>query len=176
MRGREGKRARALTLRARSGAVDCTNLDGAGKKANFEPRMPMLQPLQCGGTGPLAMAEGPELSLRRHHEEGDSYRAELWRGKNLRVIACRNHIQWIIQKKGGSRDGRTRWRSIAFCATRRGLQRFLPQSDAAEVAALLDWVSQQPPHFSTQSTHVRGARTRSGLTGRDIPCSRLAGG
>jgi hypothetical protein len=45
-----------------------------------------------------------------------------------RIIECPHGLQWIVQHRSGERYGRARWRSMAFCATKRGLRRYVPES------------------------------------------------
>ena len=82
-----------------------------------------------------------------HHEEADAYPAVIWTGVHIRIVACRHGIQWIVQNKGGSRRGSTRWRSMWHCATRRGVERFLPRVQAVDEAAFNSWLAEQPIHF-----------------------------
>ena len=52
-------------------------------------------------------------------ERDDNYRAVITRlNDRWRVIVCRDHIQWILQKREASR-----WRNRSFCMTRAALLR-----------------------------------------------------
>ena len=42
-----------------------------------------------------------------------------------RLIECRDRIQWILQKRGGSNNGKPRWRSKKWCRSKVGLMRSL---------------------------------------------------
>lgn len=42
-----------------------------------------------------------------------------------RLIECRDRIQWILQKRGGSNNGKPRWRSRKWCRSKVGLMRSL---------------------------------------------------
>jgi hypothetical protein len=55
-------------------------------------------------------------------EESDNYKdvvAVLT--PKLRVIRCRDGIQWIVQRQNNKRGGLPIWSSFAFCATRESL-------------------------------------------------------
>lgn len=87
-------------------------------------------------------------------EEADAYPAVVWRGVDLRVIVSRNDRQWIVQRAGGSRHGSRRWRGFWHSATRKGLERFLPRSSAANAPSLAAWIAQQPTHLPRKTDHV----------------------
>lgn len=57
-------------------------------------------------------------------EEADDYRAIIARlNPNWRVIGCRDAIQWILQRRAGTRHGQPRWDGRCYCRTRQGLLR-----------------------------------------------------
>ncbi|MCV0394121.1 MAG: hypothetical protein K5872_22855 [Rhizobiaceae bacterium] len=43
----------------------------------------------------------------------------------MRIIECRDGIQWIVQRRGGWRHGRERWDDIKYFRSRAGLLGFL---------------------------------------------------
>ncbi|WP_340107564.1 hypothetical protein [Pikeienuella sp. HZG-20] len=56
------------------------------------------------------------------NERDDHYRGLLLRlNARWRIICAATDDQWIIQRYGGRRDGRPRWESLSFAATRSGL-------------------------------------------------------
>lgn len=40
---------------------------------------------------------------------------------NLRIVVCRDGIQWLLQTSDGERGGTKRWKSVSFAATKPGL-------------------------------------------------------
>lgn len=90
---------------------------------------------------------GPATKLNRQ-EKSDGYDKVVFHVDELwRVIVCKNGIQWILQKRKGSHDGRTAWRGIGFARSRDGLRRAIrlkigdisPEVEA-HLAQLPDWV------------------------------------
>lgn len=64
-----------------------------------------------------------EEKSRRHHETADEYQAVLAHLKPCwRVICCRDHLQWVIQRRKNS-GGEWPWRAQAYCRTRKALLR-----------------------------------------------------
>lgn len=65
-----------------------------------------------------------DCDLRSHRERGDNY---IWLvvqlSPNWRVIQCKDHLQWIIQRRDGQRSGRARWTGRHYCLTREALLR-----------------------------------------------------
>ena len=71
------------------------------------------------------------VATPNHRETASDYSAVVTvLNTNWRVIRCRDDIQWILQRRDGSRAGRGRWTGssyhtdrealIAFCRTRAG--------------------------------------------------------
>ena len=61
-------------------------------------------------------------------EENDNYKdvvAVLT--PKLRVIRCRDGLQWIVQRQNNKRGGLPIWSSFAFCGTKEGLLMRLPK-------------------------------------------------
>lgn len=55
-------------------------------------------------------------------EEWDSYPHVIARlNSQWRVIACRDDLQWILQARRGTQDGRPRWRNRYSFRTRQGV-------------------------------------------------------
>ncbi|NDR58658.1 hypothetical protein [Aliiruegeria sabulilitoris] len=72
-----------------------------------------------------------------HREEADGYRGEVFRHGNFRVAECRDGIQWLLQRRSGTRTvGGARWRTLAYCVTREALTR-LYQAHSGAVAPKL---------------------------------------
>ncbi|BCG94170.1 hypothetical protein MesoLj131a_30340 [Mesorhizobium sp. 131-2-1] len=74
-------------------------------------------------------------------EEADNYsrvvlRWDFSEARAIRIIKCRNQIQWIIQNRSGRRGGHPSWRPQFYCRTRQALERLLPGM-AEEIAAAL---------------------------------------
>lgn len=93
-------------------------------------------------------------------EEAENYRAVVCHlTPALRVIVCVNGIQWIVQRRRGAV-----WRSIAFCATRRGLERV-----CAALGAPLEPLRSFPEHIRAVAPESlkAGFRCEIGETPRD---------
>jgi hypothetical protein len=57
-----------------------------------------------------------------NREESDNYKDVVAiLTPKLRVIRCRDGIQWIVQRQNNKRGGLPIWTSFAYCATRQGL-------------------------------------------------------
>ncbi|MBN7759991.1 hypothetical protein JYP52_02495 [Nitratireductor aquibiodomus] len=74
-----------------------------------------------------------------HKESDDSYHAVVAQlHPGWRVIACRDGIQWILQRLKGR--GASAWRGICFCRTRDALMRCIRERDidvSAEAVAII---------------------------------------
>ena len=57
-----------------------------------------------------------------NRERDDNYHAVIYSNGNWRVIASRCNIQWIIQRRVKTVDGR-RWDGKSYCTTRKALIR-----------------------------------------------------
>lgn len=77
-----------------------------------------------------ASSPAPSTNMRHavqpagsHRESASDYsRIVTMIGNNARVIVCRDGLQWILQK-GKTSGPETRWRSLAYCRTRKALLR-----------------------------------------------------
>ncbi|MBF9060753.1 hypothetical protein HKCCSP123_16350 [Rhodobacterales bacterium HKCCSP123] len=59
-----------------------------------------------------------------HHETADDYdRVVAVLSDRIRVIACKDGIQWIIQRCDAQRSGQQRWRGVSYCTERASLLR-----------------------------------------------------
>jgi hypothetical protein len=59
-----------------------------------------------------------------HRESDDAYHAVVARlNGSWRVIACKDGIQWILQRRRGERRGGARFDSRSYCRTREALIR-----------------------------------------------------
>ena len=88
------------------------------------------------GLVPARLVDPRDWGNRR--EESDGYSGEIAQHGKHRVILCRDGIQWIIQRKGGSRRGSVRWRSLSYCTTKKALLRLWAtvEPDAAALQTL----------------------------------------
>ena len=82
----------------------------------------MTKPFQAPRPRPMAPAAAEQMPT--HRESDDTYRwvvAVL--AEDLRVILCRNALQYIPQRRyaGGLRG--VEWRSICYCASKKSLIR-----------------------------------------------------
>lgn len=59
---------------------------------------------------------------------------------HLRVIRCKDDLQWILQKRDGTRSGLPRWTGVSYFVTRAALIRAC-QSRCADTDELIDALS-----------------------------------
>ena len=83
----------------------------------------------------------PVTITASHRESADNYRGEIFRVATWRVVTCRDHIQWILQRhtRAGRPDG-GRWESKYYLTTRESVLRFWRTStgrNGAELKVLL---------------------------------------
>lgn len=64
-----------------------------------------------------------QITINKREEANDYHRQIAALNETLRVITCRNGIQWILQRKSGQRHGETRWISRSYCTTKKALIR-----------------------------------------------------
>ncbi|OAN69139.1 hypothetical protein A8B83_16480 [Rhodobacteraceae bacterium EhC02] len=77
-----------------------------------------------------------------HHETSDSYAAVVAHlTDTLRVISCKDGIQWVLQKRGGGSAQRP-WRAKGYFLTRKALTRV-----SASLGAPTDTLEALPPTF-----------------------------
>jgi len=79
---------------------------------------------------------------RHHHETANEYTGFVVQlNDNWRVIACKDGIQWILQRRRGARGGQARWTGASYHRTRQSLIRvshaLCGRIDPAGMAALL---------------------------------------
>ncbi|MBF9060316.1 hypothetical protein HKCCSP123_14115 [Rhodobacterales bacterium HKCCSP123] len=56
-----------------------------------------------------------------HHETADDYdRVVAVLSDRIRVITCKDGLQWIIQRRDAQRSGQKRWRGVSY-VTNRGM-------------------------------------------------------
>jgi hypothetical protein len=112
---------------ARNGERPATEwtVNGARKFSgigNAETSKPTYDKSQAWGrpnTLPAGKSTARHLPRSLRGEESDDYHhAIAVLNDRWRVIACKNRIQWILQKRRGEQS---RWRSRYFCRTREGL-------------------------------------------------------
>lgn len=66
----------------------------------------------------------PVRGTARHHESSDDYDCVVVRlCQRHRVIACKDDLQWILQRIEGERHGRARWAAAGYFRTRMALIR-----------------------------------------------------
>ncbi|WP_370301407.1 hypothetical protein [Pseudooceanicola sp.] len=59
-----------------------------------------------------------------HRETSDSYRGELFRRGKLRVIVCKDSLQWILQRqRGGKQPVGAAWDALGYFVTKSALKR-----------------------------------------------------
>ncbi|MGO4915692.1 hypothetical protein [Pseudogemmobacter sp. W21_MBD1_M6] len=72
---------------------------------------------------PLLINTAPSSS-----ETSDAYTGVIFTDADcrLRIITCRDHLQWIVQVRSSLSSKSVRpWKAIGFCATRQGLLRVM---------------------------------------------------
>src|SRR6516162_53895 len=75
---------------------------------------------------------------REHGESGDTYdRVVVRLNAKWRIVECRAHIQWILQRRKSASDGGG-WSARSFCRTSEALRRV-----AAEHAGAIDPEAQE---------------------------------
>ncbi len=85
------------------------------------------------------------ISKTDHRETSDNYQGELFRRGRLRVILCRDGIQWILQRKKAG--AAARWQALSYCTTRKALTRLWTAADGTTA-----------PELARFPETVRGAR------------------
>src|SRR6516164_5309896 len=70
------------------------------------------------GSGRTALSRAAHLPVARLGEETDDYPTIAILNNRWRVIACRQSIQWVLQRRRGGVD---HWRGYWFCRTREAL-------------------------------------------------------
>ena len=70
-----------------------------------------------------------KLILKSHREADDNYRGEVLRYGHWRIIVCRDHLQWIIQRQTRALSpAGPRWKAEHYCATKKAVMRLWPGS------------------------------------------------
>jgi len=73
---------------------------------------------------PRGSRNGTSLASGSHRERDDDYtRVIAQLNSRWRVIVCKDGIQWIVQKRDGTRDGRPRWTGVSYHLERKALIR-----------------------------------------------------
>ena len=84
----------------------------------------------------------------QHQESADGYVHVVARlCPRLRVIICRDGIQWILQRRDGERRGRARWAGLGYFRTREALLRVSRASCTGIDPAALAALAALPEHF-----------------------------
>lgn len=92
------------------------------------------------------------------HETSDSYAAVVAHlTDNLRVISCKDGIQWVLQKRGGGSAKRP-WRAKGYFLTRKALTRV-----SATLGAPTDELEALPPTFRPKA-HTKQAPASHAIT------------
>jgi hypothetical protein len=100
------------------------------QKAVDKAQIPLALP---SPTKTLPPAPLPLRTSLHHREENDSYPDEVARVTDrLRVINCRDDIQWIVQLRSGEQ-----WKSVSFCRTREALLRCVRERGGQPLPASL---------------------------------------
>ena len=91
-----------------------------------------------GGTGPYQRQPEPRPCRRAapatsHRESDDAYPVVAQISDRVRVISCRDDIQWIVQKRVNKSTHS--WRGKSFCRTRAALIRDTRRWHDAELPA-----------------------------------------
>ena len=68
-----------------------------------------------------------------------------------RVIACRDGLQWIIQRRDGESAGQARWTGVHYCTTRNALIRLCRALEPLSDPGALHDLCHLPRHFRSQT-------------------------
>jgi hypothetical protein len=134
--------------------------EGLGKtkdKSEHRPYSPPRQPsnqnlaraaaqFPCSGvpeSGEEVLSSAKPVSVAQRAEEGDDYPTICILNARWRVVACKNSIQWILQR----RCGPNHWRGQYFCRTRDGLVCCAREHVGPIGAAALVILLRLPEHF-----------------------------
>ena len=85
--------------------------------------------------------KSPRPAPSNHRESADDYHSVLLQSAKVRVIVCKDNLQWIIQRRAGSRYGAPRWDSVSYCTSKEAvirLYRGLMGADSAKSWPELD--------------------------------------
>ncbi len=82
-----------------------------------------------------------------HRESAGDFSAVIARSNKVRVIVCKDGIQWIIQKRAGLRRGQPRWDSVSYCLTRKALIRLCRASEGGSDPDFLRELEMLPEFF-----------------------------
>jgi hypothetical protein len=100
---------------------------------------PELHQVRLAGNG--AGTATRTRGTAEHHESADEYvgLVAILCAKH-RVITCKDHLQWILQRRDGERHGWARWAGVGYFLTREALLRasraLCVELDPAALAAL----------------------------------------
>lgn len=93
------------------------------------------------------------IELASHRESDDGYRAIVVRfSDKWRVIVCKDHLQWIIQRSEGVRHGQRRWTGVHYCTTRDALLRLCRACGECADPAMLAVLSALPDVIGRAAT------------------------
>ena len=88
---------------------------------------------------------GIPASLISHRETDSNYPVLVQVSDKVRVINCKDNLQWIVQRKQGQQ-----WQGVSFCRTREVLirdarRRFAPDNLPLEALAILQSLPERHP-------------------------------
>ena len=75
-----------------------------------------------------------------HRETADDYRHFIFEHGNLRVVECRDRIQWLLQRRKSAGSGAgARWANLGYCVTLRALIRLHAHYAGADAPEFADF-------------------------------------
>ena len=122
----------------------CTT--GATRRSLMDQFKAMERRFGSALTGEVCPATAAHRSHKRqqapHHETSDGYVGQVVQVcDRWRVITCRDHLQWILQRRDAQRSGQPRWTGVRYFQTREALVRtcrtLCERVDPAAMAMLL---------------------------------------
>ena len=89
-------------------------------------------------TSTFEVSSGDSVPRPDRRERSDSYAGEILRAGDWRVALCRDHLQWLLQRRRNPRqEGATAaWDSVGFCRSRAALLRLWRAQTGEDGAAL----------------------------------------
>ena len=96
---------------------------------------------------PNGLRAAPVTAPPSHRERDDAYRSVVAQlAPRWRVIACRDGIQWILQRKEASHGGP--WRGVSYHTNRDGLLRACGSLNLLSDANSTEILGELPEHIS----------------------------
>ena len=112
-------------------------------------RIAVLDPVPAAAVTPVAL---PATTLQ---ETSDNYRRGLFLSadRRLRIIVCRDGIQWIVQtRRPFTTKSPYPWSARGFCTSKLGIKRTLGKPRIAATPGLAEFIEALPDRFVREAT------------------------